>query len=96
MIYKLKHGNDIKYFGHIGANESWTANSLAIELDASFEMVDALYSFHNIPLLMLAYNNNEDDHDWYIKTEENDEFEYSFIENIPEQDWHTWEQIAFI
>ena len=96
MIYKLKYGNDIKYFGHIGANEDWTATTLADELDASFEMVDALYCFYNIPLLMLAYNNNEDDHDWYMKIEENDEFDYSFIKNIPEEDWYTWEQIAFI
>ena len=98
MIYKLKYGEDIKYFGHIASDFEWTSDSLAFELDKSFEMVDALYSFHNIPMLMLAYNNSEDEakHDWYMKIEENDDFEYSFIKNIPEQDWHTWEQIEFI
>jgi len=98
MIYKLKHGDDIKYFGQIAPDHDWTSDDLAYELDASFEMVDALYSFHNIPLLMLAYNNSEDEtkHDWYMKIDEDDEFEYSFIEKIPEQDWYTWEQIAFI
>ena len=95
MIYKLKHGNDIKYFGQIAPDHDWTRDDLAYELDKSFEMVDALYSFHNIPMLMLAYNHSKDE-DWYMKIEGNDEFEYSFIENIPEQDWYTWEQIAFI
>jgi hypothetical protein len=47
-------------------------------------------------MLMLAYNNSKDDDDWYMKIEENDDFEYSFIKNIPEEHWYTWDQLAFL
>ena len=108
MIYKLIQDADseILSFGIIGP-EHWgtSADSLCIELDASFESCDALYSFHNIPIMFFEYNNKKYDEDelilgkeedWYIRSDFNCTFEYRFIKNIPESDWYTWEQTRFI
>ena len=96
MIYKLKEGFDVIYFGHISHEAYDSSINMAMDLDMSFDPNDALYSFHNIPLLMLRYNNCEENHDWYIKTDEDDEFYFDFIENIPNDEWYSWKQVSWV
>ena len=96
MIYKYKFGLDVIYFGHISHDHKGSSKDLFLQLDNEFDPNDALYSFHNISMIMLRYNNREDNYDWDIDYIENDFLDFEDIHNIPDDEWYSWKQISWL
>ena len=76
MIYKYKFGLDVLYFGHISHDHYGSSKNLFLHLDTEFDPNDALYSFHNISMIMLRYNNRAENYEWDIDYVDNDILEY--------------------